>query len=299
MYILITGITGLLGTALVEENRNRNRIKGIYIGNYEMLNSESINYNICDVTNKNEILENFREDKIECIIHAAGIAETDTCEREPDVAYRSNVMGTKNIIELANLKRAKLIYISSNAVFDGKNPPYSEEDRTNPINRYGAIKLECESLIKKNIKNYLIVRPILMYGLNNPHERKCFHMKILEKIIAGERIKVVNDVFENPLITNQCADIIWRLISKDATGLYHVAGKDVLSRYEATKIMAEIFSLDSTLINSVSSDFFSDIALRPKDTSYRTKKIEMELGIQPLGFKEGVSLLRNKILVNN
>ena len=134
MSTLITGITGLLGTALIQENRNNKFIKGIYIGDYEMPNNEFIDYAICNVTKINILFNNFQNDKIDCIIHTAGIADTDKSEREPERAYLSNVIGMKNIIELVHLHRAKLVYISTNAVFDGKNPPYSEEDKPNPIN---------------------------------------------------------------------------------------------------------------------------------------------------------------------
>ena len=85
------------------------------------------------------------------------------------------------------------------------------------------------------------------------------------------------------------------MINKNAYGTYHIAGKDILSRYKAARIIAKVFSLDSNLIKPVPSDFFSDIAPRPKNTSYSTKKIESELGVQPLGFEEGLMILKNKI----
>lgn len=297
MSTLITGVTGLLGTALVEENRNNNTIKGIYIGDYEMPNNEYIDYTICDATNKNELFKLFHNEKIDSIIHAAGIANTDTCEKEPEKCYISNVVGTKNIIELAYRQKAKLIHVSTNAVFDGENAPYDEEDEPNPINRYGKIKLECELLVRKNLKDYLIIRPILMYGLNNPNERKSYFVWALEKLINKEKINIVNDVFENPLSSYQCADIIWRLLNKGSTGIYHIAGRDVLSRYEAVKIIAKVFSLDATLINPVSSEFFSNLAPRPKNTSYRTAKIENELEIKPLDFEEGLKIFKKQLLI--
>jgi len=297
MNTLITGITGLLGTALVEENKKNKTLKGIYIGNYQMPHDEFVEYSICDVTDNNELFNNFRDDKIDTIIHAAGIASTDICEREPERCYVSNVVGTKNVIELAHRKKAKLVYISTNAIFDGDNAPYCEEDKPNPINRYGEAKLACELLVGENLKNYLIIRPILMYGLNNPNERKCFYFWILEKLQNRESINVVDDVFENPLLSYQCAEVIWKLIDKDATGIYHIAGRDVLSRYEAANAIAKVFSLDAALINPVSSKSFPNIAPRPKNTSYRTTKIERELGIIPFGFEEGLLLLKKRVSI--
>ena len=296
MKILITGITGLLGTALVQKNQKRRRIEGIYVGNYKASNSEMIKYYICNVANKDRLFKLFRNNVIDCIIHAGGLANTDICERNPKLAYISNVEGTNNIIELAQRKNAKLVYISTNAVFDGEKAPYTEEDKPNPINRYGKIKLECESLIKKKIVNHLIIRPILMYGLSNPHERKCFLIWILEKLENREKINIVTDVFENPLLSYQCAHIIWKLIDKDAQGIYHIAGKDIHCRYEAAKTIAKVFSLDDTTINPVTSDFFPNIAPRPKNTSFSTAKIEKELDIKLLGFNEGLIFLRNEYL---
>lgn len=296
MITIITGITGLLGTALVEENRNRRKIRGVYVGNYKMPNNKFTEYEICDVTDNDRIFKNFQNDNVDCIIHTAGIASTDTCEKDEKRCYYSNVIGTENMIELALRKKAKLIYISTNAVFDGENAPYEEEDKTNPINRYGAIKLECESLVRKNLTDYLIVRPILMYGMNNPNERKCFYFWILERLKKRERIKVVDDVFENPLLSYQCADFIWRLIDNHTVGIYHTAGKDVLSRYEAAGVVAKAFSLDASLIDPVSSEFFPHLAPRPKNTSYSTAKIERELGVKPLGFEEGLKIFKEKYL---
>jgi len=297
MATLITGITGLLGTALIEENRSRRRIKGIYLGNYRMPDTEFVDYTICDVSNRNRLFNIFQNDEIDCIIHAGGLASPDICEKKPKLAYASNVLGTKNMIEIAQIKQAKFIYISTNAVFDGNTPPYSEEDEPNPINRYGDIKLECESLVRKNLKNYLIVRPILMYGLNNPNERKSFFIWVWEKLKNKEKIDVVNDVFENPILSYQCADIIWKLIDKDAQGIYHIGGKDTLSRYEGATVAAKVFSLDATLINSVSSEFFASLAPRPKNTSYTTAKIERELDIRPLSFEEGLSFIKKRVLL--
>lgn len=295
MNVLITGITGLLGTALVEERKSGIKIDGVYLGNYKMPDTADIKYTACDITDKQSFLNLLRDKNIDYIIHTAGIADTDLCEKEEEKAYVSNVIGTKNVIELAGAKNAGIVYISTNAIFDGKNAPYTETDSPNPINRYGALKLECENLVQKDSKRHLIIRPILLYGLNNPNERKSFFFWILEKLNKEEKINMVDDVFENPLLTYQCARFIWELIEKKAGGIYHLAGKDVLSRYDAAKVIAEVFSKDSSLVNPVPSSFFKDIAPRPKNTSYSTAKIEKELDEKPIGFQEGLCIVKKRM----
>ncbi|OGW90164.1 MAG: hypothetical protein A3A73_00860 [Omnitrophica bacterium RIFCSPLOWO2_01_FULL_50_24] len=294
--ILITGITGLLGSALCEQAEKNCSIHGIYLGQYKVMDTPSVRYSVCDVCDRDALFGLLDRDDIECVIHTAGIASVDDCEQKPELAHRSNVIGTKNVIELVRAKNARLVYISSNAVFDGTKPPYSEEDTPHPINRYGALKVECERLVRENVQNHLVVRPILMYGLNRPQERKSFLMWILETLKSGKQINLVNDVYENPLLTNRCADAIWRLIERGKSGIYHIAGKDILNRYEAGLNIARVFGLDPDLMTAVPSSFFPSLAPRPRNTSYTTAKIERELKVKPLGFEEGCLFLKKRIL---
>jgi dTDP-4-dehydrorhamnose reductase len=296
--ILITGITGLLGTALVKQENKGRDILGLYLGDYAMQDSKSIRYRVCDICDKDKLFGLVSEGEVEYIIHMAGLANVDVCEREQVLGRHSNVDGTNNICELAKLKNAKLVYVSSNAVFDGENPPYSEEDEPNPINRYGAMKLECEALVKERLNDFLIVRPIIMYGLNNPNERSNFVLWVLDKMRQGEKINIVTDVYENPLLSNQCADIVWQLIDSGKTGTYHIAGNNIISRYEAALQIAKVFDMDASLINPVLSEFFTNLALRPKNTSYNTQKIKKELNVELFSFEEGCRLLKEQVLLN-
>ena len=98
------------------------------------MDTPSVRYSVCDVCDRDALFGLLDRDDIECVIHTAGIASVDDCERKPELAHRSNVIGTKNVIELVRAKNARLVYISSNAVFDGTKPPYSEEDTPHPTN---------------------------------------------------------------------------------------------------------------------------------------------------------------------
>ncbi|MDD4979824.1 MAG: NAD(P)-dependent oxidoreductase [Candidatus Omnitrophica bacterium] len=289
MNILITGVTGLLGKSLVEMNVFSHNITGIYLGKYKMANTKNLKYYCSDIQDKNAMQKIFNENNnIEVVIHTTGIADVDFCQQHYEEAYRSNVIGTQNIIELCKETGARLLYVSTNAVFDGENAPYREEDEPNPINNYGRIKLECEKRIRETFNKYIIVRPILMYGWNNPNERKNLVTFLLDKLNKKERVNMVNDVYENPLSAYHCADVILSLIDKDKHGIYHIAGKDIVNRYEYAIIIADIFGLDKDLIRPVDSSFFPHIAPRPKNTSYLTLKLEKELGFIPLGLRDGL-----------
>jgi len=290
--ILITGGTGLLGKALIETNRDA-RISSIYLGSYSMADRANVSYHKADICDTNMLEGIFRQTRPQVVIHTAGIANVDYCEKNYDEAYRANVIGTRNITDLAREFGAKMVFISTNAVFDGKSAPYSEDSTPSPINLYGKMKVESEGILKKSGLKHLIVRPILMYGWNNKHERPNTVTWLIKKLQNGDRVNIVNDVYENPLLNVSCAEIIWELINLNKEGIYHIAGRDAVNRHAFAKTIADVFNLDSSLIDEVSSDFFHSLAPRPRNTSYNTSKIENELNIRMLGLGEGLNTMKN------
>ncbi|MDD5072391.1 MAG: SDR family oxidoreductase, partial [Candidatus Omnitrophica bacterium] len=249
-------------------------------------------YHKADICKKDEMRSLFDKARPQVVIHTAGAASVDYCERNYDVARNSNVFGTQVITELCREYGSEMAFISTNAVFDGKSAPYSEDDKPSPINKYGEMKLEGEKIVRESGLKHLIVRPILMYGWNNKNERSNPVTWLIQKLGRGEGVKMVNDVFENPLLNTSCAEIIWALIRSGKEGLYHIAGKDILNRYEFALLVADIFGLNRALISSVSSAAFKDLAPRPSNTSYNTAKIERELKIKLLTVKEGLELMK-------
>ncbi|MBP7055801.1 MAG: SDR family oxidoreductase [Candidatus Omnitrophica bacterium] len=293
MTVLITGATGLLGEALIATDAGSHTILGGYLGEYAMKNARSVRYACVDICDEHEMAKLFRGNDIDIVIHTAGVADVDLCERHYDAAYSSNVTGTKAIVELCADAGAKLVYISTNAVFDGTKAPYREDDLANPINKYGEMKIECEKMVSKHIKNFLIIRPILMYGWNNENERDNLVTSLLKKLPKQETVNMVTDIYDNPLSAHHCACVIWELLEKNKTGIYHVAGKDIVNRYEYALAIAEVFNLDRSLIKPVNSNFFPNIAPRPKNTSYDTSKLEKDIGFRPLGLREGLLLMKD------
>ena len=281
-----------MGKALIETGIHLNSIWAVYYGNYSMKNTREILYFNTDICDKDSMEKIFRDSKPEVVIHTAGAANVDYCEKHPDETRRSNVIGTKIITELCKKHGSKVVFISTNAVFDGKDAPYSEDSAPSPINSYGRMKLEAEEMVRGSGLKHLIVRPILMYGWNNEHERSNTVTWLIEKLRKGEKVNMVNDVYENPLFNISCAEIIWLLVNSNKEGIYHVAGRDVVNRYEFVRAIADVFGLGSHLINEVTSDFFAGLALRPRNTSYNTAKIEKELNVKMLGLREGLTIMK-------
>jgi len=284
---LITGGTGLLGKALAETCPRGSSILSVHLRTPRVVNTQT-NELLADVRDRDEIATMFGSQLFDVVIHAAGISSVDYAEQHYDEAVESNVTGTANVVELCNEFDKHLIYVSTNAVFDGTKAPYRETDPTCPINGYGRIKAQCEELVRKGSRSFCIVRPILMYGWNYPSARKNPVTWLLEKLKGGETVSMVTDVYENPLFYLQAGDALWKLIARQDLDMVHLAGGTIVNRYELALAVANQFGLDTRLIKPVDSIFFANLAPRPCNTSFGTERMEKELGAAPLSLTDGL-----------
>jgi len=296
LNVFITGGSGLLGKALLETCPKEFNLTATYFPNEPDYFLESINFIELNITNRNEVLKCIQTIRPDVIIHTAAIGNVDFCEKNKDISWATNVDGTKNVIEAARESDSEIIYISSNAVFDGSNPPYKEEDDINPLSYYGETKAVCERLIKNSGLKNVIIRAILMYGWHNLSERQNMVTWILDSLLKGISLKIVDDIFSNPLLSLNCADAIWAAVIKEKTGIFHIAGADCVSRYDFALKIAEIFNLDKNMLSPVPNSYFTGIASRPSNTCFCTDKMERELKIKSIGIDEGLKILRSKII---
>lgn len=299
LNIFITAGSGLLGKALLETCPNEYRLNATYFPNKPDSFPENVNFFELNITNRNEVLKLIEKVRPDIIIHTAAIGSVDFCEKNKDMSWVTNVEGTKNIIEAAKKCNSEIIYISSNAVFDGSNPLYKEEDEVNPLSYYGETKVVCERLVKNSGLKSVVIRAILMYGWHNSLERKNMVTWILDSISQSIPLKIVNDIYSNPLLALNCADTIWAVIKKEKTGIFHIAGVDCITRYNFALKIAEIFNLDKNMLTPVSDNYFTEMAPRPHNTCFCTDKMEQELKVKPIGIEEGLKILKNSYYRHN
>lgn len=247
---------------------------------------------VLDVCDKDQVRALFEKYEFEAVVHAAGIAAVDYVQSHVSESLESNLIGTVNVASACLATGCHMVYVSTNAVFDGVAAPYRESDPVSPINRYGQIKAECERVVSVMLDHYTLVRPILMYGWNAPMNRLNPATWVMGKLLKKEPVHMVTDVYENPLYNRQCGEAVWEVIRKKCRGTIHLAGADVVNRYEFARTLADVFELDASLIEPVESAFFPSIAPRPKNTSFVTERMEKELGLKPLRVREGLRLMR-------
>ena len=292
--VLITGGTGLLGVAIQRNVPKDMKAFSVYYPERSLSEQLPFPIRAADVTNRTQMQSVFEWAKPDVVIHTAAIGSVDFAENNREESKKVNVGGTEVVAALCQIFESRLIYISSNAVFDGRTPFYSETAPVNPINYYGQLKVEAENVVRESGVPWAIVRPILMYGWPYKGERDNPVVWWVHSLEKGKPIKVVDNVFNKPLPAWSCAEAVWEVIRQQRIGIYHVAGKDHLSLYQFALTTAEVFGLDAGLIAPVRDSYFPEIAPRPRDTSFDTSKMENELGVKPIGVKEGLILMKSE-----
>jgi len=244
LRVLVTGGKGQLGRELVR-----------VLNGHDLFRLDLPEMDIQDL----RVIQAVLDAKPEVVIHAAALTDVDACERDPERAYRINVTGTKHVAEAARRLMAKLVYISTDYVFDGtKQEPYAEEDRPNPINTYGRSKLEGERSVLSCAPASLIVRTAWLYGegVNN------FVSAILRLARVNRTLHVVDDQVGSPTWARDLAEIIRALIGLGTSGIIHAAGKGACSRFELARAIVAMAALDAQVLPTT-SDHYPRPARRP------------------------------------
>jgi len=292
--ILITGGTGLLGYALQQSVPQGIDCSSVYYPERYLPLPLPFPVRAADVSDPVQMECVFEWARPDLVIHTAAIGSVDYAQCNRDETERINVGGTEVVTGLCRTFQSSIIYISSNAVFDGENPLYAETAPVNPINCYGQLKVDAENIVCQGGVPWVIVRPILMYGWPYPGERDNPVVWWIRSLESGKGIKVVDNVFSKPLSVWSCVEAVWAIVERGASGIYHVAGRDHISLYQFALLTAEVFNLNTDLIEPVPDSYFPEIAPRPRDTSFDTTKLEEELGWKPVGVKEGLLSMKNR-----
>jgi dTDP-4-dehydrorhamnose reductase len=289
--VLITGGTGLLGKGMEETAPSGTKIYSVHLRDYKVPKGRATHLSL-DLRDKRAVERLFTKHRFDAVVHAAGIASVDYVETHYAESLESNIVSTLNVTAACRQRGIHLVYVSTNAVFDGTKPPYSEGDPVRPVNKYGRLKVECERLVQETLEKWTIARPILMYGWNRTITRPNPATWIYEKLLKGETVELVDDVQENPLYNRQCGDALWAILRRKPSGFFHLAGRDSVNRWQFGLKVAAEFGLDAKLIKRVDSSRFPSIAARPKNTTFSVKRMEKELGVKALTLAEGLAAMR-------
>ena len=290
--LLIIGASGLLGSKLYETCSENYEIHGTYNAHKPQFK----NMHQLDVAKRDAVFRLFDEVKPDLVADTHAVSNVDYCELHQEEAWRTNVEGTKNVAEACKTNGCKLIFISTDYVYDGtKATPYSEKDKPHPINYYGKTKLIAERVIEALDLDYIIARTAVLFGISKSHDKTPFPTWVVEQLKANKEVKVVIDQYNNPTLTDSLADALIALYEKNKSGLFNIAGKNTINRYEFAKVVANEFGLNEKFIKPITTAELNQPAKRPQKVALNVSKAEKATGMQTLGLKEAIRIFKNQL----
>ena len=288
--IIGLGLNGLVGSRITELLKD----------NYDFVSlSRSTGVDITDAQSLTT-LKNYKDAKF--VLQFSAKTDVDACEKdkalgEEGEAWKINVEGTRSVAEICRELGKKIIYISTDFVFDGekeKGDSYGEEDSPNPINWYSKTKYEGEKRVEESGAPYIILRLAFPYRAGFEF-KKDFVRGIADSLNNGNEVKAITDQIFCPTLIDDIAVVLDALIKNDAMGIYHAVGDEALTPFEASLKIAENFGLDTSLITETTrEEFFKDRAPRPFNLHLRNAKID-QLGVKMKGFSEGLLEIKRQI----
>lgn len=293
MRLLIIGGTGLLGQYLVLEAYQRGwEVTATYHDNDAKIGTRTLVH--MDVRDEGEVSEVLRSVRPEAVILAAGITDLDRCETNPQEAWEVNAEGALNVAAACKLNGIKLLYVSTDAVFNGqKREPYFEFDTPDPLGIYAQTKLEAERITLDADESNIVARVSLLYGWNRLIDKENFVTWALSRLREGEMVNLFEDRRTCPTYAPHCAKVLLQVLDKDGQGIYHVAGADCLDRYEMGLQVAEVFDLPSSLCRRASVADSDLVARRGRYLCLSSQRVEAELDVRMMSFEDGLKSMRS------
>lgn len=297
MKILITGSNGLLGQKLIKLLGNKPDIELLATskGANRVSNQEGYQYQSLDITNQQKINAVFDAFKPDTVINTAAMTNVDACEDNKELCWDLNVNAVKYMIVAAEKHNSHLIHLSTDFVFDGEAGPYKETDQPNPLSYYGKSKYEAEKLLQASNIKWAIARTIIVYGIAENMSRSNIVLWAKEALEKGNPLTIVDDQFRSPTLAEDLAMGCWLIAEKEAQGIYHISGKDLMSIIDLVYAVADFYGLDKSIISPIKSSLLNQAAKRPPKTGFILDKAINDLEYSPCSFKEGLAIITEQL----
>ncbi|MBP9005697.1 MAG: SDR family oxidoreductase [Candidatus Marinimicrobia bacterium] len=268
--LVITGASGFLGGHIANLAVSRFQTLGLY-STYPF-NLKGITTQRIELSSPSSIIVVLKRFKPAVVIHNAALANPDQCENQPDFARQNNVIATEHIANWCHKNNARLIYVSTDMVFDGQKGNYSETDRPNPLSVYGKSKYEAEKLAMANNPDTVVARLALMYG-RGIFPRAYNSEWLLRELLQRKKepklppLKLYNDQYRSMLMVTNAAQALIELALSHFCGIIHIGGPERISRFAFGEKLCRKLNLPLTFIQAVQYDEHQLTAPRPRDLS--------------------------------
>jgi dTDP-4-dehydrorhamnose reductase len=284
MRILITGVSGLLGINLALELAGQHTVSGQV--NNHLIHARSFSVLKADLLQTSMVEWLFEKAQPEWVIHCAALADLDVCEKNPGLAGELNTEVPRKLAKLCRDGGARLLHVSTDAVFDGTAGNYSEQDKPNPLGIYAKTKLLAEYAVAEANPDAIIAR-VNLFGWSLKGRRSLAEF-FFNHLKAGNPVMGFTDVYFCPLLANDIANIFVEMLQEGLMGLYHVVSSDSMSKYAFGVKIAERFGFDRGLITPISVGDARLKAARSPNLTLRVDKLIHDLGERPPRISTGI-----------
>ncbi len=291
--ILIVGANGMLGQRTVAFYQNQSNVELLTLSIEDEPVFSGVDYLQCDITERERVKKIVYDFCPDFIFNAAAYTNVDKSETDREAAWKLNVKAVEYLAEASRVIDAHLIHISSDYIFDGKNGPYDEKATPNPLGYYGRTKLASENALKISGAVFTILRTNVLYGIAN--SRPDFVRWVVNSLRGGNEIRIVTDQINNPTFIDDLVQAVNKVIEFKRPGIYHIGGREFLSRYEFTLMIADYFKLDKSLIKPITTAELNQPARRPLKSGLITLKAETELGYRPHTIPETLTIMKKEL----
>ena len=278
--ILAIGAKGMLGRDLMEILRSSGRadpLKDFEVAGWDI--------DEIDIRQEGSVLSKIERFRPDIVINLAAYTDVDACEANRDEAFQVNAEGMRHIAMAAKSCGAKVVYLSTDYVFDGKKKePYLESDPPNPLNIYGRTKLKGEEYLQEQVRDHLIIRTQWLYGKHG----KNFVSSILRQAREKQTLTIVNDQTGSPTYTVDLSKAIRTLIQHNSRGIFHVANREVCTWYAFGQAILKFSRIEGVSLIPISSKELSRRAVRPSYSILNTEKLRRETGMSLRSWPEAL-----------
>lgn len=267
MHILITGISGYISQFLLKHKPGNVSIIGTY---HKKIPESEKDLKLIPLNLTKNVNPQLKKVFPDVVIHTAAISNLGLCEKYPETAFRINGKATDEIALWCNKQKIRLIYLSTDIVFDGQHASYNEKDEANPINVYGQSKYKGELAVQK-CKDFAISRLALVLG-QSLNENKNFVDWIVDKINNNQNIPLYYDEIRTPVNVSDAARIIWKIALSKQQGIFHLCSEEKIDRFTLGQEICKYYKYDLNRIKKVSAK--NSGIRRPLDTSLINSRLK-------------------------
>lgn len=291
--LVVTGGSGFVAGSIIAQGAGTWDLHTFSRG-APIVNREDVTWHTFDLLETGRLARAMDEVQPSAVIHPAAMAGIDACQANPVQARRVNAEIAKELADLCSRHGARLIFVSTDNVFDGKSGGYAEDDPVSPINYYGRTKVEGERAVRESLPDSAVARLSLVMGLPVLGPGNSFLSRMIARLEQGQEVGVPPSEIRTPIDVITAGKALLELAGNTFAGTLHLAGNDTLGRHAMAQRIAERLHFDKELVVANDPTDIPGRAARPRDASLKNAKAARVLQTQMLGLDDGLDLILRK-----